>query len=166
MAVDSYAFLPRAFVPMYDAIGEVPDPPVWALFDTPLADATVALLSSAGLYLPASQQPFDVERERQEPAWGDPTYRVIPAGVRQDEVDATHLHLNTADYLEDLDIVLPVHRLAELAAEGVVGAAAPEHYSLMGYQEAGAEVWRTETGPEIVQRCHAADIDALILAPA
>ena len=31
---------------------------------------------------------------------------------------------------------------------------------------AGAEVWRTEVGPEIAARCHAADIDALILAPA
>lgn len=166
MAVDSYAFLPRAFVPIYDAIGEVTDPPVWAPFAVPLAEATVGLLSSAGLYLPASQEPFDVEREKREPTWGDPTYRVIPAGVHQDEVDATHLHLNTADYLADVDIVLPVHRLAELAEEGVVGAAAAEHYSLMGFQEAGAEVWRTEVGPEIAQRCHAAEIDALILAPA
>ena len=48
----------------------------------------------------------------------------------------------------------------------MIGSAAPEHYSVMGFQEAGAEVWRTEVGPEIAARCHAADIDALILAPA
>lgn len=166
VAVDSYAFVPRAFVPIYEAVAEVDEPAVWAPFERPLAEATIGLLSSAGLYLPASQEPFDVEREKREPTWGDPTYRVIPPDVRQDEVDATHLHLNTADYLEDLDIVLPVHRLAELAAEGAVGASAGEHYSLMGFQEEGAEVWRTEIGPEIAQRCHAAEIDALILAPA
>jgi hypothetical protein len=36
----------------------------------------------------------------------------------------------------------------------------------MGFQEDGAEVWRTVTGPEIAARCHAAEIDELILAPA
>ena len=36
----------------------------------------------------------------------------------------------------------------------------------MGFQAEGAEVWRTTTGPEIAARCHAAEIDALILAPA
>ncbi|MCL1601380.1 MAG: hypothetical protein M3112_07585 [Actinomycetia bacterium] len=43
---------------------------------------------------------------------------------------------------------------------------APEHFSLMGYQEGDAEVWQTVAGPEIAARCHAADIDALMLAPA
>ena len=36
----------------------------------------------------------------------------------------------------------------------------------MGFQQEGAEVWMKETGPDIAARCHSADIDALILAPA
>src|SRR5690348_11659987 len=78
--VDSYAFLPRSFKAMYE------EPPrlegegdeVWAPFEKRLADSTVALLSSAGLHLADSQPAFDLDRERAEPFWGDPTWRAIP----------------------------------------------------------------------------------------
>ena len=118
------------------------------------------------MFLAGEQEPFDVERERREPTWGDPTLRVIPNDLTQSQIDATHLHLNTADFLADMNVALPIERLAELVNDGTVGSAAPEHYSVMGFQQEGAEVWRTRTGPEIAARCHAADIDALILAPA
>jgi len=166
MTVDSYAFLPRAFRPMYEAAPQFDHDPVWAPFDAPLSEARIGLLSSAGIFLAGEQEPFDVERERREPTWGDPTLRVIPNGVEQSQLDATHLHINTSDLLTDMNVALPIRRLNELADAGVIGSASPEHYSVMGFQESGAEVWRTTTGPEIAARCHAADIDALILAPA
>ena len=166
MTVDSYAYLPRAFRAMYEAAPEFDHDPVWAEFTRPLNEAKVALLSSAGMFLAGDQEPFDLERERREPTWGDPTFRVIPNDVSQSQIDASHLHINTADILEDMNVALPIDRLNELIDEGIVGQAAPEHFSLMGYQEEGAEVWRTVAGPEIAARCHAADIDALILAPA
>ena len=34
MTVDSYAFLPRAFRPIYEAAPQFDHPPVWAGFDT------------------------------------------------------------------------------------------------------------------------------------
>jgi D-proline reductase (dithiol) PrdB len=151
---------------MYEAAPEFDHDPVWADFTKPLDEARIALLSSAGMFMSNSQEPFDVARERREPTWGDPTFRVIPNDVAQSQIDVSHLHINTADVLEDMNVALPIQRLNELVDEGVVGAAATEHYSLMGFQEDGAEVWRTETGSEIAARCHAADIDALILAPA
>lgn len=166
MTVDSYAFLPRAFRTMYEAAPEADHDPVWADFDKPLREAKVALLSSAGMFLTGEQPPFDIERERLEPTWGDPTMRLIGSGTTQSQIDATHLHLNTADLLTDMDVALPIHRLNELVAAREVGAAASEHYSLMGYQEDGAKVWQNKTGPEIAAHCHANDIDALILAPA
>lgn len=166
MTVDSFAFLPRAFRPLYEASPEFDHEPVWADFDKPLEDATIGLLTSAGIYVVGEQEAFDVERERREPLWGDPTLRTIRSNIAQDQVGATHLHIRTDDILQDVDIALPVNRLNEFVDEGWVGAAAPEHFSVMGYQEEGAEVWRTTTGPEIAARCHAADIDALILAPA
>jgi D-proline reductase (dithiol) PrdB len=166
MPVDSYAFLPRAFRPMYEAAPQFDHEPVWAAFDTPLDEARIGLLSSAGIFLAGEQEPFDVERERREPTWGDPTLRIIPNDVTQSQLDATHLHINTTDLLTDMNVALPIGRLNELADAGAIGSAAPEHYSVMGFQEGGAEVWRTTTGPEIAAHCHAADIDALILAPA
>jgi D-proline reductase (dithiol) PrdB len=166
MTVDSYAFLPRAFRAIYEAAPQFDHEPVWASFDKPLGEARIGLLSSAGMFLAGAQEPFDVERERREPTWGDPTLRIIPNDVVQSQIDATHLHLNTADFLADMDVALPINRLNELAEAGEIGSAASEHYSVMGFQEDGAEVWRTTTGPEIAARCHAAEIDALILAPA
>lgn len=166
MTVDSYAFLPRAFQAMYEAAPQFEHDPVWASFDTPLHEAKIALLTSAGMFISGDQEPFDIERERLEPTWGDPSLRVIPNDVTQSQLDATHLHINTADLLADMNVALPIGRLNELAADGLIGSAAPEHYSVMGFQQEGAEVWRNEVGPEIAARCHAADIDALILAPA
>lgn len=166
VTVDSYAFLPRAFRPIYEAAPRFEHFPVWAAFDTPLADARIGLLSSAGIFLAGAQPPFDVERERREPTWGDPTMRIIPNDVSQSQIDATHLHINTTDVLADMNVALPIARLNELADAGTIGSAASEHFSVMGFQQEGAEVWRTTTGPEIAARCHAVDIDALILAPA
>lgn len=166
MTVDSYAFLPRAFRPMYEAAPWFDHAPVWAEFRQPLASARIGLLSSAGIFIAGQQEPFDVDRERREPTWGDPTWRMIPNDTTQAQVDARHLHINTADLLTDINVALPIDRLNELARSKEIGSASPEHFSVMGFQEEGAEVWRTVTGPEIAARCHAADIDALILAPA
>ena len=166
MTVDSYAFLPRAFRTMFEAAPQFDHEPVWASFDKSLGEAKIGLLSSAGIHLVGEQDGFDVVRERLEPTWGDPTLRMIPANVAQSNLGATHLHIRTDDLLADVDIALPVNRLNELVADGTIGAAASEHFSVMGFQEDGAAVWRTVTGPEIAARCHAAEIDALILAPA
>lgn len=166
MAVDSYAFLPRAFRAMFEAEPVHDVEPVWAAPTKPTSDSRVALVSSAGMFLAASQEPFDVERERREPTWGDPTLRVLPAEPSQSDIDARHLHINTADLFIDYNISLPAQRLTELAGTGAIGATAPEHYSVMGFQEEGAETWRTTTGPEIVTRCKAAEVDAVVLAPA
>ncbi len=166
MTVDSYAFLPRAFRTMFEAAPQFDHDPVWASFDKQLPAAKVGLLSSAGIHVAGRQDGFDIERERLEPAWGDPTLRMIPADVAQSAIGATHLHIRTDDLLADVDVALPINRLNALVADETIGAAAPEHFSVMGFQEDGAEVWRTVTGPEIAARCHAAEIDALILAPA
>src|SRR4051794_4502435 len=96
MLVDSYLFLPRSFRPLYDGLAPMPgeDQPVWAPFERRLADARIALLTSAGLYVAGEQEPFDGDRERAEPEWGDPTWRTIPAGStsRPGALGMMHLH--------------------------------------------------------------------------
>lgn len=86
MTVDSYKYLPRSFRQGYAQFGYQADEPVWAPLAVPVEEATVALLTSAGLYLEGEQEPFDVEREKENPTWGDPTYRVIPRDVRQEQI--------------------------------------------------------------------------------
>lgn len=168
MQVDSYAFLPRSFKAMYEEPprldGETDD--VWAPFETRLAESTVALLSSAGLYLDGSQESFDLDGERADPGWGDPTWRAIPRDTQQGALGMAHLHVNPADTLADHEVSLPLRTLDALVAEGIVGASAPTHYGVMGYQRGGLEEWRTKTAVEIVTRLRDEHVDALLLAPA
>jgi D-proline reductase (dithiol) PrdB len=165
--VDSFRYLPRSFIPLYE--GAVPAPgdegAVWAPFPKRLAEARIALLTSAGLYLEGEQPPFDGDREKAEPTWGDPTHRVLPASLAGSRLSMMHLHLNHEDLLADPEIALPLDGLASLVAEGRVGSVAPHHVSVMGYQQAGLEVWRRETAPAIVGLLRGEDTDGLILAP-
>src|SRR5207248_469090 len=100
---------------------------VWAPFEVRLADASIALLTSAGLSIEGEQPAFDVERERLEPTWGDPTYRVIPH-LCPEPLAMNHLHVNSADVLADRNVALPMDVLEQLVGDGRVGAAAPNHF--------------------------------------
>jgi D-proline reductase (dithiol) PrdB len=164
--VDSYRFLPRSFIPLFEGAAPAPgdDCPVWAPFEKRLAEAQIALLTSAGLYLDG-QEPFDGEREKREPTWGDPTHRVLPASLDGAGLGMMHLHVNHEDVLADPEIALPLGGLAALATEGRVGSVAPRHVSVMGYQQAGLDVWRHETAPAIVELLRDQGTDGLILAP-
>jgi D-proline reductase (dithiol) PrdB len=168
LIVDSYRFLPRSFRPLYEGRGPFPgeEAPVWAPFEKRLHASRIALLTSAGLYLKASQPSFDVVREQDNPEWGDPSWRSIPAGADAAEIGVAHLHINDADILADPEIALPARMLSELASEGVVGGVTPEHLSVMGYQDRGLEDWRLLTLPALVQVLRDRQADGLILAPA
>ena len=166
MAVDSYRYLARSMQTMYQGMPAIDEPPVFAPLKKPLRQCRVALLTSAGVYLKDSQESFDLEGERREPTWGDPSFRVIPSDVRQEQVGVAHLHINSADILEDLDVVLPIRTFRKLEAEGVIGELAGEHYSFMGYQDRALAGWRETYGPQLVQRLNERAVDVLLLAPA
>ena len=166
MVVDSFRFLPRSFRPMFENATPLPgeDEPVWTPFESRLAESTIALLTSAGLSVEGEQEPFDLDRERAEPTWGDPSWRPIPhdAGT---PLAMSHLHVNNTDVLADRNVALPVDLLDELVSELRVGAAAEQHVSVMGYQQFGVEVWRTETGPAIVDFLRDQRVHGVVLAP-
>lgn len=168
MIVDSYRYLPRSFRPLYEGRGPFPgeDAIVWAPFEKNLAEARIALLSSAGLYIKGRQRSFDLEREQANPEWGDPSWRSIPADVNAADIAAAHLHINDEDILADPEIALPMRLLAELAAEGEVGAATADHLSVMGYQDRSLDGWQNETAPALVAKLRDLQADGLILAPA
>ncbi len=163
MIIDSFRFLPRSFRPLY----EHPEPDgsdaVWSSFEKRLSESRVALLTSSGMYLPNSQESFDLEREKAEPTWGDPSFRAIPD--IGDDIALAHLHISHDDILTDPNVALPVDRLSELAGRGVVGSVAPRHYSVMGFQGVSLDGWREETAPEVIDLLHEDEVDGLILAP-
>lgn len=168
MNVDSFRFLPRSFRPYYEGRGPFPgeEEPVWAPFEKRLQESRIALLTSAGLYLKKTQPSFDVDSERANPEWGDPTWRSIPSDAKPDDLAVAHLHINDDDLLADPEIALPSHLLEQLAAEGVIGSATADHLSVMGYQERNLSGWRDKTAHELVARLREQLADGLILAPA
>ena len=166
MPVDSFRYLPRSFRQGYESFPYQHDTAAWAPLDTPIEDATIALLTSAGIYIEGEQQPFDLDRERANPTWGDPTYRLIPRDLDQDRVGVAHLHLNNRDILEDVDVALPLHTFRQLETEGRIGKLADQHYSFMGFQDSKLTDWRRDQAPEVCRRLQAAGVSALVLAPA
>ena len=133
----------------------------WTPLRMPVRDAIVALVTTAGVHLKADR-PFDMT----DPD-GDPGLRVVPVDAPRDSVTITHKYYDHSAADRDLNVVLPVDRLRELAAAGRVGGVSPRMYSLMGHVD-GLHV-RTlmqTTAPEVARRLDADGADAVVLTPA
>ena len=166
--VDSFKFLPRLIAAFYQMTEREPELPIpWTPVERPLADLTFGLVTSGGLYVRDAQPPFDVAREKREPTWGDPTYRAIPSDAAQADVAVSHLHLNPAFAETDFNVVLPLSRFQELAAQRVICGLAEEAYSFMGFQgfPPDAAAWQTTYGPEVAAKFKAAGVDCVLLTP-
>ena len=166
MAIDSYRFLDFASRQVMKAWAARQEPGVipFTPLAKPLRECTIALISTAGIAR-NDDRPFDQEGERRDPWWGDPSFRVIPLGSTEQDVQLYHMHIDPRFGQADLDVVLPMRRLTELARDGVVGQAAPRHYSLMGYI-LDPTVLVEETAPAIADRMRADHVDAVALVPA
>lgn len=167
MPVDSFRWLPPFLAAQYRELQLEKVETPWTPLGKPIEKCRFALLTTAGLYVKGQDPPFDLERERREPTWGDPTYRIIPREVQQEEIAAAHLHLNTDDLLDDMNIALPIQRFLELEERGAVGSVAPSHYSFMGFQGYPGDTspWRDRYGPEAARRMREEGVDAAVLTP-
>ena len=123
----------------------------------------MSLVSSAGIAL-KTDAPFNPEIESQDPWFADPSYRVLPQTVRTGDIQVCHRHINRRFAKQDLNSVLPIERLKELAALGEIGAAAPSHFSYMGYTLRPERLLR-ESVPGIVQQLREEHVDVAVLIP-
>jgi D-proline reductase (dithiol) PrdB len=168
MPIDSYRFLDYATRHIIKAwvqreAQEVRSIP-WAPLTKPLSRCTIALISTAGVAR-NYDQPFDQDGERRNPWWGDPSYRLIPLGTTERDVKLYHMHIDTRFGEADLDVVLPMRRLQELANEGMIDRPADVHFSIMGYQ-LRPEVLESQTAPAIARELAMHGVDAAALIPA
>ena len=132
----------------------------WTPLDKPLSEARVAIVTTAGLHLRADQ-PFN----RDHPG-GESTYRIIPGNTGPADIVQSHFSIGfdrTAIY-RDLNITFPIDRMRELAARGVIGGLAPNHYSFMGALR-DCTVIAEQTGPEVAQRLQSEGVDLVFLTP-
>jgi D-proline reductase (dithiol) PrdB len=125
----------------------------------PLAACTIAPITSGGLYLPASQPPFDEPNPE-----GDQSYRTLPTALAPGGYAVAHGHYDPADALTDHNSVYPVDRLRELAAEGVIGGTTSTGWSFMGYvTDAGA--FAAGSAAAIAREVVASGADTALLVP-
>jgi D-proline reductase (dithiol) PrdB len=120
----------------------------------PLSQRRVAIVSSAGLVV-RGETPF---RGR------DPDYRVVPGDVTPGELLISHISINfdRTGFQEDRNVVFPIDRLNELAAEGAIGSVAQTHYSFMGATD---PVQMEPYAREVAGRLKSDRVDAVILSP-
>jgi len=121
-------------------------------FRKQLREATLALVSVAGVHLKA-QQPFDLE--------SDESIRIIPGDVEPAELMATHAHYPTEDATRDINVVFPIARARELAADGVIAGVNDKHYSL-GYAQDLRTVY-DQVAPQIAQALYQSQTDVVVL---
>jgi D-proline reductase (dithiol) PrdB len=133
----------------------------WAQLTRPLKETTVALVTTGGVHL-RSQAPFDMD----DPD-GDPSFREIPADAAREALTITHKYYDHSAADRDVNVVLPLDRLRELAAEGSIAGPAKVAYSFMGHiQGAHLATLMAATGPEVARRVASDGVGAVVLTPA
>jgi hypothetical protein len=167
--VDSFRFLSpvvRRYYQLSRVEKELPVP--FTPLRRPVRESRFGLVTSGGLYHRGHDRPFDADRERREPSWGDPSFRVLPVDMDPADVGVSHLHINARDVLADMNVLLPVRRFSELAAEGRVGGVDPHAYSFMGYQGFPADLggWKNTHGPAVRDALLAEEVDCVLLSTA
>jgi D-proline reductase (dithiol) PrdB len=169
LSVDSFKFLPRLIATFYQMIEREPEHPIpWNRLTKDPGQCKFGLITSGGLYPLGLEPPFDVEREKREPTWGDPSYRSIPMDIQQDQVGVSHLHLNVEDISSDINILLPIHRFQELVQEGCIAGLATFSYSFMGYQGFPPDTsqWSEIYAPQVAEKLLSENVDCVLLTPA
>jgi D-proline reductase (dithiol) PrdB len=169
MEVDSFRYL-SSLVKRYYQLNRVnkETPIPFATLVKPLDQCRFGLVTSGGLFHTRREQGFDQEGERENPAWGDPSFRTLPVDMNLADVGVSHLHLNHRDILADPNILLPLQRFHELVAERRIGDLAPHAYSFMGYQGFPSDLsgWRDTYGPAVRDRLLAERVDCVLLTTA
>jgi D-proline reductase (dithiol) PrdB len=165
--VDGFCFMPpslRAWImkniPEEGFQGNIP----WTPMHKPIKDTTFSLMTSAGISL-KTDPVFDMEREKREPTWGDPSFRKIPKTVTEADINVNHLHINTDYIMQDINVILPVNRFREFEQKGVIGELAPTSYSYYGFQ-LDPTILLNETLPEVASHMQKEGVEAVLLTPA
>jgi D-proline reductase (dithiol) PrdB len=143
--------------PTRDAVLSAPCPD----FDTepfvsgpPLARRRVAIVSSAAL-IRRGDQPFP---------YGSAECRFLPASMPPGDILISHVSINfdRAGFQRDVNVVYPIDRLRELAADGVIGGIAETHFTVMGSTDPAGMM---DSADQIAGQLRKERIDTVLLCP-
>ena len=121
-------------------------PTPWAPLTKKVKEMKIALVTSGGIFK-SDDKPFGYAGPHK--GGGDVSHRRVPVSIAQADVRALHGAYDTKGPQEDVNCVLPVHRFAELAKEGIIGALADHALSYVGFNPELPVV--EETAPAIIK---------------
>jgi len=137
------------------AAGMTPVEPAPWIDPKPLAESTVAIVTTSGIHR-RSDPPFQL---------GAVDYRILPGDV--DMADCVMSHVSTnfdrSAFQQDPNIAFPLDRLREMQAAGEISGVSTWHYSFMGAQPNHAAL--QETGEEVGRLLAADGVDVALLVP-
>jgi D-proline reductase (dithiol) PrdB len=156
--VSEFSFVVRAFLKTYPC--RRIDPIPWTPLRKPLAEANVAIVTTAGLVMP-DQEPFDDDVNG-----GDSSFRVIPADAKVADLIDTH-RSETFDHSgirQDPNLAFPLDRLHDLARDKRIGAVNRRHLSFMGSITAPGRLMR-DSAPAAAELLVKDGVDVALLVP-
>jgi D-proline reductase (dithiol) PrdB len=118
-----------------------------------LAETTVAIVSSTGVYL-KDQEPFGDN--------GDESYRLLPGEMVTADLRFRHGHYDTSEAEKDPNCVFPIDRLRELAAEGFIQRVSNKHVGFKGYSP-NLKAQYEHLAPKIADEIERSQADAVLL---
>lgn len=125
-------------------------------FTTPpaLSSATVALVTTASLHHP-DQEDF---------APNDTGYRILDGNRRDYHMGHWSPNFDTSGFAYDMNTVLPLDRLDELAEQGIIGKVASQHLAYAGNQF-DLSALRLDSGPAGARWMKQQEVDIAIFTP-
>ncbi|MGO8950346.1 MAG: glycine/sarcosine/betaine reductase selenoprotein B family protein [Ktedonobacterales bacterium] len=125
----------------------------------PLSESRLTFISTSGVQ-PKGTLPFDVVHPI-----GDFSFRRVPSMATSEELEIHQLKYPTSGARRDLNVIFPIERLQELAAEGVIGGLTPHFFTFIGYNMDPERFERT-LAEEIADAVVADGADIALAAPA
>jgi D-proline reductase (dithiol) PrdB len=119
----------------------------------------LALISSAGAYIKGTD-PFDINAPD-----GDFTFREIPAEIESEDLDFAVRGYDPTAVQQDINAELPLSRLFEFEANGIIGQLNPVFWSFSGFMPNAARLV-DEMLPSLVERVKRYEVQAALLIPA
>lgn len=123
----------------------------------PLSQCTVALITTAGLRHP-DQSDWGFRN-------GDQSFRILDGANRSLILSHTSQNFDRTGFVADPNVVFPIDRLRELAAEAVIKRVAPRHLTFVGNQDETMATIRLDTGPAAAKLLREDGVDVVFLTP-
>ena len=144
MAKVGYDYLSVLEMPVFDN-------PAWTP-PAPAKERRIAIVSTAGLSQ-RGDKPF---------SWVARDYRAFDADDKNLVMTHAAVDYDRTGWQQDLNVILPLDRLREMAAAGEIGSVAEFHYSFMGAADPRD---MEKSAREVAERMKAEAVDTVFLVP-